>query len=137
MRFRFLPKGLFPAADRHGRRLTVKGLLGEKPPGTKPEPSAAPPQGCCTFPDTCGKCMPPPKKEDRYGDDKTIHSTGEVNVELGPDGNVVAVWYRCRMLPFTQTRVDPFRALEMLENPPGARVGIKAIVFDTQERRDA
>ena len=79
----------------------------------------------------------PVLREDRYGDDRTIHTSGDVNVEIGPTGKVVAVWFRCRMLPFTQTRVDGFRALEMLENPPEALVRIKAIVFDTQERRIA
>ena len=34
---------------------------------------------------------PPKKKEDRYGDGKTIHRTGHVDVEIGPTGEVCAV----------------------------------------------
>ncbi len=134
MRFRFLPKGLFRAADRYGRRLhgpAVDAILRYRPP-----------KGCCTFPDTCSKCMPPPslltsRKEDRYGDDRTIHTSGDVNVEIGPTGDVVAVWFRCRMLPFTQTRVDDSRAAAMHNHPPEIISDIKAIVFDTQERQSA
>ena len=48
-----------------------------------------------------------------YGFDKTIHRTGEVNVELDKDGKVVSVWFRCMHLPFTQDIVDDRRAEEM------------------------
>ncbi len=48
-----------------------------------------------------------------YGGDKTIHRTGEVNVELDIDGKVVAVWFRCQTLPFTQNVVDWQRAESM------------------------
>jgi len=48
-----------------------------------------------------------------YGNDKTIHRTGEVNVELDEKGNVVSVWYRCQPLPFTQRVVDDNRASSM------------------------
>ncbi len=48
-----------------------------------------------------------------YGGDTTIHSGGEVNVELDIDGNVVAVWFRCQTLPFTQNVVDWQRAESM------------------------
>lgn len=71
-----------------------------------------------------------PKKEDRYGDRNTIHSNGDVHVEIGPDGNVCAVWYRCRLLPFTQTRVIDSRASELLANSPAHMRPIKAIVFE-------
>jgi|GEM_PF-2975960 len=52
-------------------------------------------------------------QERRYGDDRTIHRTGEVNVELAGDGKVVSVWFRCALVPFTQTVVDDGRAAEM------------------------
>lgn len=48
-----------------------------------------------------------------YGDGGTIHQTGEVNVELDENGQVVSVWFRCQMLPFTQRVVDDRRAAEM------------------------
>ncbi len=47
-----------------------------------------------------------------YGGNRTIHRTGEVNVELD-HGRVVSVWFRCRALPFTQHEVDSRRAGEM------------------------
>lgn len=49
-----------------------------------------------------------------YGLDTTIHSGGEVNVELDKYGMVIAVWYRCQPLPFTQRRVTDERAVEMM-----------------------
>lgn len=49
-----------------------------------------------------------------YGSDMTVHSGGEVNVELDKYGMVVAVWFRCQPLAFTQTRVEEQRAHEML-----------------------
>lgn len=48
-----------------------------------------------------------------YGHNKTIHRTGEVNVELDKDGKVVSVWFRCMALPFTQNVVGDDRADEM------------------------
>ncbi len=69
--------------------------------------------------------------EIRYGDDKTIHRTGEVNIERGQDGRVAAVWFRCRLLPFTDSRADSIREATMNEiyqkNPPPP---LKAVVFD-------
>ena len=48
-----------------------------------------------------------------YGDDGTIHRTGEVNVEVDKQGRVVSVWFRCSLLPFTQKMVDEGRAEDM------------------------
>lgn len=49
-----------------------------------------------------------------YGRDGTIHRTEQLNIELDPDnGEVVAVWFRCQPLPFTQTTTTEERALEM------------------------
>jgi len=56
-----------------------------------------------------------------YGDDGTIHRTGEVNVELDNEGQVVSVWFRCALLPFTQNVVGKDRAADMrraYEHPP-------------------
>lgn len=73
-----------------------------------------------------------PEKEDRYGDDKTIHRTGDVNVEIGPEGDVVSVWFRCMTLPFTETRVSYGRASSMRELPVCTMRPIKAIVFENR-----
>ncbi len=51
--------------------------------------------------------------EFRYGDEKTIHRTGVVNVEVDPDGVVVAVWFRCMPLPFDAHGASWERAKEM------------------------
>lgn len=48
-----------------------------------------------------------------YGNGGTIHSTGHLDVEIGPDGHVVSVWFRCLTLPFEEHRVDGRRAQEM------------------------
>ena len=66
-----------------------------------------------------------------YGYNKTIHRTGEVNVELDKDGKVVSVWFRCMHLPFTRDVVDDGRAASMrsaYEQNPGRQ--IVAIEFD-------
>lgn len=47
-----------------------------------------------------------------YGDGGTIHSSPEINVELH-NGKVVAVWFRCQALPFTQSEAGPHRAADM------------------------
>jgi hypothetical protein len=70
-------------------------------------------------------------KERVYGHDKTIHRTKEVNVEIGPDGNVCAVWFRCAMLPFTQTHVDADRAIDMKRH--GVTDPMIAVVFEQGE----
>lgn len=65
-----------------------------------------------------------------YGSEMTIHQTEGVNVELDEDGNVVAVWFRCQTLPFTQSVCSPQRADSMraayLRNPAP---GIEAVVL--------
>lgn len=68
----------------------------------------------------------------RYGDDKTWHRTGEVNVERDRvTGKVVSVWFRCRTLRFTDTEVEQHRATDMREiyhsHPPPA---LKAVDFE-------
>jgi len=48
-----------------------------------------------------------------YGFNKTIHRTGALEVEVDDQGRVVAVWFRCMMLPFKQHKVDQERAHDM------------------------
>jgi hypothetical protein len=47
-----------------------------------------------------------------YGDGTTIHSSGYLDIEVF-EGKVVAVWFRCQLLPFEQTEVDGERAATM------------------------
>jgi len=71
-----------------------------------------------------------------YGHDRTIHQTGEVNVEIGPDGKVVAVWFRCAMLPFTQHLADQARADDMQAAYARPLPAIQAIDFKDEEDDD-
>ena len=48
-----------------------------------------------------------------YGHNNTIHNTKYVDVEVDQNGKVVAVWFRCTMLPFKQHNVDNKRANTM------------------------
>lgn len=64
-----------------------------------------------------------------YGGDGTIHRTGEVNVELDIKGSVVAVWFRCQPLPFTQSLAREGRAQEMRALYQRQMPGIDAIVL--------
>lgn len=64
--------------------------------------------------------------ESFYGGDKTLHNTGTVDVQLNKDGDVVAVWFRCRMLPFTQS-------LTAGELPKQGHGSIKGIIFEGDE----
>lgn len=47
------------------------------------------------------------------GEQRTIHGTEHLDVETDHDGNVVAVWFRCSMLPFEQVAVGASRAADM------------------------
>lgn len=47
-----------------------------------------------------------------YGDGGTIHHSGHLDVET-KDGKVVSVWFRCQLLPFSQTEVHESRADSM------------------------
>lgn len=64
-----------------------------------------------------------------YGHDRTIHRTGELNVETYK-GSVVAVWFRCRMLPFDQTDVDAERAMSMAKSSDDLDHNIVGIEFE-------
>lgn len=48
----------------------------------------------------------------RYGYNKTWHRTHQINVETH-EGRVVAVWFRCMVLPFTVSDCGETRAIEM------------------------
>ena len=49
----------------------------------------------------------------KYGKDRTIHQDTEVNVETDDHGNVVAVWFRCQPIAFTQSNHGEARAKDM------------------------
>lgn len=53
------------------------------------------------------------KKYRQYGFNGTIHRTNILNVETDKKGKVLAVWFRCQLLPFDQTVVDGNRAKEL------------------------
>lgn len=69
-----------------------------------------------------------------YGHQGTVHRTTEVNIEMDPDGKVVAVWFRCITLPFDVTKVDVDRAVEMGQmyklHPPA---GLLAVHVEDRE----
>ena len=55
-----------------------------------------------------------------YGDGGTLHHSGYLDVETH-NGTVVAVWFRCQVLPFKQTEVGTDRAsvMEDMSSAPG------------------
>lgn len=53
-----------------------------------------------------------------YGDGGTIHAARRLDVEVH-DGQVVAVWFRCQLLPFRQSDVSLTRATEIRGHEPG------------------
>lgn len=71
----------------------------------------------------------------RYGDNKTIHRTGELNIERDPEtGAVVSVWFRCALIPFTDHVVDTERAESMRNAYKEHKVpSLQAIVFEDEE----
>jgi hypothetical protein len=77
--------------------------------------------------------IPDPTDIRYYGGDGTIHSGGEVNVELDKRGRVVAVWFRCQPLAFTQSTAHPGRVREMDDMyAQGAIPGLDAVVVRTK-----
>lgn len=64
-----------------------------------------------------------------YGDGGTIHHTGHLDVEVTPAGEVVAIWFRCRALPFEVAPAGERRADEMRrmyrDDPPPPLTGIE------------
>jgi hypothetical protein len=72
----------------------------------------------------------------RYGDDRTVHRTEQVNIEVDDaTGEVVSVWYRCMPLPFTVSRADTPRAFDMRNMYAREPMkGITAIIFTEEEK---
>ena len=68
-------------------------------------------------------------KQKTYGHDQTIHRTNHIDVEVGPDGKVCALWFRCSTLPFKVTHVDAERAKEMSRLDPSTQ-RLVAVVFE-------
>jgi hypothetical protein len=64
-----------------------------------------------------------------YGEGGTIHGTTHLDVEVDATGRVVAVWYRCQMLPFRQRSVDAARAIEIDDagSPPLELTGVEVL----------
>lgn len=62
-----------------------------------------------------------------YGGDGTWHQTGHVDVQLNKKGEVVAVWFRCRMLPFRESREYTKES-----TPKQGEGSIKGIVFEEE-----
>jgi hypothetical protein len=52
----------------------------------------------------CGRGGYMPMTSDELASWNTIHSTGGIDVEIGENGEVLAVWFRCLNLPFTVYR---------------------------------
>lgn len=69
-----------------------------------------------------------------YGGGNTIHQTQDVNIERDPrTGAVLAVWFRCMMLPFTDRIVDPARAQSLRElSATSKQHGVVGIVFSDE-----
>jgi len=57
-----------------------------------------------------------------YGDGGTIHNTGTLDIEM-QDGQVMAVWFRCQMLPFRV--VEAFGKWAEPESNPCVLTGVE------------
>ncbi len=57
-----------------------------------------------------------------YGGDDTIHGNTSLDVEVDPDGNVTAVWFRCMRLPFRASRVTQERAGMFQDSPISSKL---------------
>jgi hypothetical protein len=68
-----------------------------------------------------------------YGDGGTIHGNTELDVEVDRNGKVVAVWFRCSMLPFRASVVDERRAEAMRAEEPAEPLA--GVVFRDEEAR--
>jgi len=52
-----------------------------------------------------------------YGGSETFHDTQHLDVEVDSEGKVVAVWFRCMLLPFEEHRVGEIRADSLQQQP--------------------
>lgn len=68
------------------------------------------------------------------GDRNTIHGSREVDVEVDEHGAVVAVWFRCMLVPFQSRVVDKLRALEMGRAYSDPILPVDAIIFAERPR---
>jgi hypothetical protein len=74
----------------------------------------------------------------KYGHNRTIHGTQEVNIERDPEtGAVVSVWFRCALLPFTDRVVDRNRAESMRDAYRTRPRGILGIEFSEASAPDS
>jgi len=65
-----------------------------------------------------------------YGFDGTIHKNESLDVEVR-DGKVVAVWFRCMLVPFEQSNVGKDRAEEMgSAYASGVVPGLRAVILE-------
>lgn len=64
-----------------------------------------------------------------YGDGGTVHQTGHFHVETHR-GTVVAVWFRCRQLPFEQVEVSETRVTSVTATTP---VGLRVTGVELRE----
>lgn len=67
--------------------------------------------------------------EIRYGDEKTIHGSQYVDVEVDYKGHVVAVWFRCMPLPFKASKAKKSRAKEMRDMYKGETLKLRAVIM--------
>lgn len=70
-----------------------------------------------------------------YGHDGTIHGTQHVDVEVR-HGEVVAVWFRCCMIPFEQCNVGAERAESMREVSKDVNAKFKLNAVDIDMGRE-
>jgi hypothetical protein len=59
-----------------------------------------------------------------YGAGGTIHQTGTIDVQVDEDGEVVGVWFRCLLLPFTVHQVRKEPSLY-----PPSRIAVESITY--------
>jgi hypothetical protein len=62
-----------------------------------------------------------------YGDGGTIHSTGHVDVEVDEAGEVVALWFRCQLLPFRVFRRHDDDRYGPEDFSPGRLTGVEIL----------
>lgn len=72
-----------------------------------------------------------------YGNDKTWHDSTAVDVETDRHGNVVAVWFRCQMIPFEQHIVDESRARDMIHATKGLSLKLQAVKLKVVDSRSS
>lgn len=72
--------------------------------------------------------IPAPKhlKRRTYGGDDTIHQTGTIDIQVDEQtGEVQAVWFRCRTLPFRVSKIPH----EQNSCPVNPKIVIEAVTY--------